>query len=262
MNSLVKKVSGNSKADLTRHDPESTLGFRKDQSDAMLSKYKEKLFSLQTLLYAQNKHAVLVVLQGSDASGKDGTIRNVFSGINPQGCQVTSFKQPTTQELAQDFLWRIHKAAPAKGMIGIFNRSHYEDVLIARVRELVPRAVWSSRYEQINAFEKILHDNGTVILKFFFNISKDEQKKRFDVRLADPTKVWKFNPNDEEERKHWNDYQKAYQDAIRKCHTPWAPWYVIPANRKWVRNLAVAHILAETLEGLKMKWPKLIKSRV
>jgi len=191
-----------------------------------------------------------------DASGKDGTIRHVMYGVNPQVCSVTSFKAPTSEELDHDFLWRIHNAVPPRGEIGIFNRSHYEDVLIVRVHDLVPKTVWSARYEQINDFEKMLSKNNVTILKFFLHISKDEQKERLQERLNDPTKNWKMNPEDLKERELWDDYQKAYEVAIEKCSTKYAPWYIIPANKKWFRNIAVSEIIIETLENLKMKFPK------
>jgi PPK2 family polyphosphate:nucleotide phosphotransferase len=191
-----------------------------------------------------------------DAGGKDGTIRHVMSGLNPQGCHVTSFKVPTEEELAHDYLWRVHRAVPAKGEIGIFNRSHYGDVLVVRVHNLVPRRVWSERYEQINGFEKILADNDVTIVKFFLHISKEEQKKRLQERLDDPAKHWKVSEADFEERRFWPDYIKAYEDALSKCSTPWAPWYVIPADHKWFRNLAVADILVSTLEDMDMRFPK------
>ncbi|HBE72603.1 MAG TPA: polyphosphate kinase, partial [candidate division Zixibacteria bacterium] len=215
-----------------------------------------KLAKLQYLLYAENKHALLVILQGMDACGKDGTVRHVMHGVNPQACRVTSFKAPTSQELDHDFLWRIHQHVPPKGEIGIFNRSQYEDVLIVRVKNLVPKEVWARRYKQINQFERILARNGVTILKFFLHISKDEQKRRLQERLADPTKNWKMNPDDLKERARWDEYQKAYEAALSECGTKWAPWHVIPADKKWFRNLAVSQAIIETLEGLRMKFPK------
>jgi PPK2 family polyphosphate:nucleotide phosphotransferase len=191
-----------------------------------------------------------------DAGGKDGTIRHVMSGLNPQGCRVSSFKVPTEEELAHDYLWRIHRAVPGKGEIGIFNRSHYGDVLVVRVHNLVPKRVWSKRYDQINAFENILAENGVTIVKFFLHISKDEQKQRLQERLDDSSKHWKVSAADFEERKYWDDYTEAYEDVLSRCSTPWAPWYVIPANRKWFRNLAVAGILVSTLEDMDMRFPK------
>ena len=215
-----------------------------------------RLDELQYLLYAEHQHALLIVLQGMDASGKDGTIRHVMSGFNPQGCRVTAFKVPTSEEADHDFLWRVHRAVPAKGDIAIFNRSHYEDVLVARVRTLVPKEVWSRRYEQINQFESLLKENDVTIVKLFLHISKDEQKERLEERLKDPTKQWKLAVADFDNRKYWDEYIAAYEDALARCSTDAAPWYIIPADRNWVRNLAITQILVETLESLKMKLPK------
>ena len=229
----------------------------KDKSAAAdeLLKLVDRLDHLQQVLYAEHRRSVLIVLQGMDAAGKDGTIQHVMSGVNPQGCNVTSFKQPNSHELDHDFLWRIHQATPVKGMMAIFNRSQYEDVLVVRVHNLVGKDVWQSRYEQINQFEKILAENGTTILKFFLHISKDEQKKRFDSRHDDPEKNWKSSPSDEAERHYWDDYQAAYQDALSKCSQPDAPWFVIPSNRKWFRNLAISQIIVDALERMDLKYP-------
>jgi PPK2 family polyphosphate:nucleotide phosphotransferase len=244
------------KVKLDKWDPEDTLGWGKNHKmKASLAKTVEKLDSLQYLLYAEHKRALLVVLQGLDAAGKDGTIRHVMSGVNPQGCRVNSFKKPTSEELAHDFLWRIHKAVPPIGDIGIFNRSHYEDVLVARVHDLVPKDVWSRRYQQINDFERALQENNVKILKFFLHISKDEQKRRFQQRIDDKDRQWKISEADFAERKYWDDYSKAYEVALTRCSTPHAPWYVIPSNKKWFRNLAVSRIIVETLEDLRMKFP-------
>jgi PPK2 family polyphosphate:nucleotide phosphotransferase len=207
------------------------------------------------VLWAESKHALLIVLQALDAGGKDGAIRHVFRGVNPQGCQVTSFKVPTEEELDHDFLWRIHKATPRRGYIGIFNRSHYEDVLVVRVRNLAPESVWQQRYEQINQFEKLLAETGTTILKFFLYISKEEQRERFEARLQDPRKNWKFSMGDVEDRGYWGDYMRAYEDALSRCSTPWAPWHIIPANHKWYRNLVVSQIIVEALDKLDMHYP-------
>ena len=220
-----------------------------------LSKLNEKLSNLQELLYAQQKHKILVVFQARDAGGKDGTIRSVFSGVNPQGVRITSFKVPSDAELAHDYLWRIHQQVPGKGELVVFNRSHYEDVLVVRVHKLVEKEVWSKRYSQINKFEKMLSDNGTTILKFFLNVSKEEQKTRFQERLDDPSKNWKFNPGDLKERALWDEYSAAYEDALTQTSTEHAPWYVIPADHNWYRNLSVASILVDTLESLKMSYP-------
>jgi PPK2 family polyphosphate:nucleotide phosphotransferase len=243
--------------DLAKWDPADKLGFKKngDHKEALADGIA-RLDELQYLMYAENRRALLIVLQGMDAAGKDGTIRHVMSGFNPQGCSVTSFKTPSPEESEHDFLWRVHRAVPAVGDIGIFNRSHYEDVLVARVRNLVPEEVWSRRYDQINEFEALLCERGVTIVKLFLHMSKDEQKERFEERLKDPTKQWKIAAGDFEDRKYWDDYVVAYQDALSRCSTDAAPWYVIPADRKWVRNLAVSHVLVETLEALQMKFPK------
>jgi len=244
------------KVKLANYDPEETLGWDKGHAmKASLAKTLNKLDSLQYRLYAEKKHALLVVLQALDAGGKDGTIRHVMSGVNPQGCVVTSFKKPSEVELAHDFLWRVHKAVPEHGNIGIFNRSHYEDVLVVRVHNLVPKEVWSARYAQINEFEDLLEQNKVKVLKFFLHISRDEQKKRFKQRLDDPNRRWKISEADFNERKFWGDYVAAYEAAITKCNTAKNPWFIIPANKKWFRNLAVSHIIAETLEAMDMKFP-------
>ena len=237
--------------------PTDDTGDFKDKKDAAkeTDHQLKELRKLQEVLYAQGKHALLVVLQAMDGGGKDGAIEHVFSGVNPQGCTVTSFKQPTPLELAHDFLWRIHHAVPAKGMIGIFNRSHYESVLVERVKDLVPEKVWRKRYEHINHFEKMLADEGTTIVKFFLHISWKEQKERMEARLADPRKNWKFSPSDLKERERWDDYQEAYQDALRECSTPHAPWYVVPADHKWFRNWLISEVLVKTLENLDLQFP-------
>jgi PPK2 family polyphosphate:nucleotide phosphotransferase len=237
--------------------PTSDKGSFEDKDDAQKATDKklERLRELQEILYAQGKHALLVVFQAMDAGGKDGAIKSVFNGVNPQGCAVTSFKVPTSLELSHDFLWRIHQAVPEKGMIGIFNRSHYESVLVERVKKLVPESVWSKRYDHINAFEKLLADEGTTIVKFYLHISKDEQRERLQDRIKDPNKHWKFNPKDLEEREHWDAYIAAFEDALQKCSTPHAPWYVVPADRKWYRNWVIADVLVRTLEKLDLKYP-------
>jgi PPK2 family polyphosphate:nucleotide phosphotransferase len=250
-------VKPGKKIHLSKYDADDTLGWEKGHAaDASLEKAMSTLDERQYLLYAEHKRAVLIVLQGIDGAGKDGTIRHVMAGVNPQGCKVTSFKVPNTEEAAHDFLWRIHKAVPAHGEIGIFNRSHYEDVLVVRVHKLVPKEVWSKRYDQINSFEQMLAENNVKILKFFLHISKEEQKKRFLKRIDDPDHRWKISEADFHERKFWDEYVEAYEDAIAKCSTDDAPWFIIPANKKWFRNLAVSHVIAETLEGLDMKFPK------
>ncbi len=246
-------VEPGEKARLGKRDPADTLG-KKKNSD-VLEHHVKRLEALQNLLYADKRHALLIVLQALDAGGKDGTIRHVLSGVNPQGCQVTSFKQPTSEELDHDFLWRIHKAVPGRGLIGIFNRSHYEDVLIVRVHDMVPKSVWSKRYDQINDFEKMLEENGVTILKFFLHISKDEQLRRFQARLTDAQKNWKLSLPDFKEREHWDQYTAAYEDALTKCSTKHAPWYVIPSDHKWFRNYAISSIVNETLDAMKLKYP-------
>jgi len=240
---------------LADYDPNDIAEYDKDSAKKVLKRNTKRLLELQEVLWAEGKHAVLIVLQGMDASGKDGTIEHVFHGVNPQGCHVTGFKVPTKEELEHDFLWRIHKAAPRRGMIGIFNRSQYEDVLVVRVENLAPEEVWSKRYEQINHFEKLLADTGTVILKFYLHISKDEQKERFEARRQDRNKMWKFSEEDVAKRRLWDDYMAAYEDAINRCSTPWAPWTIVPANRKWYRNLVVSQALVNALEGLGMQYP-------
>jgi PPK2 family polyphosphate:nucleotide phosphotransferase len=217
---------------------------------------REKLRALQALLYADGRRSLLICLQGLDAGGKDGTISHILGAMNPQGCRVTGFKQPSTEELAHDFLWRIHRATPARGQVAIFNRSHYEDVLVVRVHHLVPRKVWSRRYDEINEFEKELVDSDTHILKFYLHISKKEQLKRFEDRLDDPTKQWKISEADYKERKFWGDYTTAYEEALSRCSTPHAPWFIIPSDHKWFRNLAIARIVVEHLKALHMKPPE------
>ena len=245
------------KVRLSKIDPSDTHGFTdKDKAAEKLQKNLDRLSVLQYLLYAESKRSLLVVLQGIDAGGKDGTIRRVMTGFNPQGVRVTSFKVPAGEEKQHDYLWRVHHALPGWGEIGIFNRSHYEDVLIVRVHNFVPKQVWSKRYDHINNFEQMLADCGVQIVKFFLYIDKDEQKKRFEERLHDPTKNWKFNPGDVEERKFWDSYTAAFEEAISRSAKPHAPWYIIPANKKWFRNLAVSEILLDTLEAMNLQYPK------
>jgi len=250
-------VKPGARVKLSDWDTDFTAGLSgKSAANALMAKNLKRLAELQYLLYAESKRALLIVLQAMDAGGKDGTIRHVMGPMNPQSCKVTSFKAPTEEELAHDFLWRIHRATPRKGEIGIFNRSHYEDVLIVRVHGLVPKSVWSKRYSQINEFERILVANDTHILKFYLHISSREQLKRLKKRLEEPDKHWKINPQDFEERQHWGDYMAAYENMLRRCSTAHAPWFVIPADKKWFRNLAVSQILVEYLEKLKMKFPQ------
>jgi len=251
------RVKPGTRITLAGHDPGDTTGFEDKKSvEKQIQKNLKRLSELQYLLYAENKRSLLVVLQAMDAGGKDGTIRHVMGPLNPQSCRVVSFKTPTAEELAHDFLWRIHRATPRTGEILIFNRSHYEDVLIVRVHGLVPKSVWSRRYDQINALEKILAQNNTHILKFFLHISKDEQLERLKARLDDPTKRWKANSGDFDEREYWDAYTRAYEVALRKCSTEHAPWFIIPANKKWFRNFVVSEILVEYLSNLRMKFPE------
>jgi PPK2 family polyphosphate:nucleotide phosphotransferase len=242
-------------SDLPTHTKEGAPG-DKSVTEAALKDLVEQISSYQERLWAEQGQSLLVVLQAMDTAGKDGTIRAVFSGVNPQGVHVTSFKSPTSDELAHDFLWRIHKATPSKGEIGVFNRSHYEDVLVVRVKNLVPESVWRPRYELINHFEEQLVQNSTTVIKFFLHMSKQEQAGRLQARLDDPTKRWKFNSGDLVERALWDDYQLAYQEAIEKTSTEMAPWYVIPADRKWYRNWAVGKVIAETLEKMDPQYPE------
>ena len=240
---------------LEHRDLGDTLGWDREDAEKQTAKELERLAELQDRLWAEDKHPVLVVLQGIDAAGKDGTIKKVMTAFNPQGSPVTAFKVPSAEELAHDFLWRVHKAVPGKGEIGIFNRSHYEEVLVVRVHELVPKAVWSKRYDLINAFEHHLVETGTTVVKFFLAIDKDEQRERFQARYDDPTKRWKFSMGDLAERKLWDDYQAAFDDMLDRTSTDIAPWYLIPANRKWFRDLAVSTILADTIDDLKPAYP-------
>ena len=239
-------------------DPDDVSFTKLDKKEAcaQLTQLNVKLDKLQELLYAESKRKILIVLQGMDTSGKDGAIREVFNGVNPQGVSVKSFKAPTAEELSHDYLWRVHKSAPANGEIVIFNRSHYEDVLIVRVHDLIKKDVWQKRYCHINDFEQMLCEEGTVVLKFFFHISKDEQKERLQARIEDPHKHWKFRVTDLEERKFWPKYMGAYEDMIAKTTTGHAPWYVVPSDHKWFRNLMVASVLVDTLENLQMSYPK------
>jgi len=230
---------------------------RGDELDEAIRHERKRLKKLQSVLYADGRYAVLVVLQGRDASGKDGTVRKVFRSVNPMGCEVTSFKAPTDIELEHDFLWRIHQRVPRRRLIGIFNRSHYEDVIVPRVRKLVPRKVWSARYDQINEFEKMLCVNAVVILKFFLHVSRDEQKKRLKERLEDRKKNWKFRAGDLDDRALWTEYTAAYREAIAKCSTKWAPWYIVPADDEDARDLLVSRTIADVLDDLDLGYPAL-----
>jgi PPK2 family polyphosphate:nucleotide phosphotransferase len=251
------RVTPGSAASLVDRDPRATTGFsgKKDQARAELPELRQRLDVLQHRLWAESKRGVLLVLQGLDTSGKDGTIKNVFKGVNPQGVKVWSFVKPSPLELAHDYLWRVHLRTPTRGSINIFNRSHYEDILVVRVNNLVPEERWSRRYDHIRNFERMLSDEGTVIIKLFLNISKDEQKDRLQARVNNELKNWKFDEGDLETRKKWDDYQEAYEVALTETSTENAPWYVVPADRKWFRNLLVSTIMVKTLEDMDIKKP-------
>jgi PPK2 family polyphosphate:nucleotide phosphotransferase len=250
-------VKPGSKVKLGKIDPSDTIdGIDREDAEPDIAKDRKRLFELQYEMYSEDKHSLLIVLQALDAGGKDGTVNHVLSAMNPQGCRVTGFKGPTPLELSHDFLWRVHPHVPGRGRIAVFNRSHYEDVLIARVHNLVPKEVWSKRYDAINDFEKLVSSNGTHIVKFYLHISKEEQLERFKDRLDDPTRHWKISESDYSEREHWDDYIDAFEDALAKCSTEHAPWFVIPSNKKWFRNHAVARILVETMESFGMKTPQ------
>ena len=252
------RVKPGRKIRLKDWDPNDTSAFDggKKEARAHLDRLSDRMAALQEVLYAQHKHKVLIVLQGMDCAGKDGAIRRVFEGVNPQGVRVANFKVPSAEELDHDYLWRVHKQAPATGEIAIFNRSHYGDVLVVRVHGLVARKVWSRRYTQINDFERMLAEEGTTVLKFFLHIDLEEQKARLQARLDEPDKRWKFNVKDLDERKRWPDYMRAYEDVLNQTSTKWAPWFLVPANRKWYRDLVIGSAIVETLEGLNMKFPK------
>lgn len=251
------RVRPGSTVDLRALDTRDTGDFSggKAEGKAALKAMNERMEALQELLYAEGRRRLLVVLQAMDTGGKDGTIRHVFEGTNPQGVKVASFKKPTPEELAHDYLWRVHEHTPGSGQIVVFNRSHYEDVLVVRVHDLVPETVWSRRYEHINGFEKLLADEGTTIVKFFLHISKDEQRERLQARIDEPNKNWKFSTGDLAERKLWDDYIEAYEAALSRTSTEWAPWYIVPADRKWYRNLVISEVLIATLEGFDMQFP-------
>jgi PPK2 family polyphosphate:nucleotide phosphotransferase len=252
---LIVKAKGG--AGLLARDPRNRLHYEsKEQAIAATIADAQAVDRLQDMLFAEGKRALLVVLQGTDTSGKDGTIRGVFNTAGPLGVHVTSFRRPSEQALAHDYLWRVHRACPARGTIGIFNRSHYEDVLVVKVRKLAPADAIEQRYEQINAFEKMLSENGTTILKFMLHISKEEQRERLEARLQEPDKRWKFNPDDLNDRRLWDAFTEAYETALTRCSTSWAPWYVIPADRKWVRNAAVSAIVRQTLETMAPQYPQ------
>jgi PPK2 family polyphosphate:nucleotide phosphotransferase len=254
---LLEAVRSGQEPSLTDDDARAPKSIGKgDELKEKLDEQLDRLEELQKVLYADGRHALLIILQGRDASGKDGVVRTVFGACNPAGVRVNSFKVPTPVELGHDFLWRIHKVVPQKGMIGIFNRSHYEDVLVVRVNSIVPESVWSKRFDQINDFERMLAANGTVILKFFLHVSRDEQAKRLRERVEDETKNWKFNAGDVDERNKWDDYTAAYRDALVKCSTDAAPWYVVPSDSNKARNYLIARRIVESLESLGLEYPR------
>jgi len=252
-------VKPGSKIHLNDIDPSDTSGFdgNKKDGEGAIDGILEKLDPLQELLYAEHRHKILLVLQGMDTSGKDGTIRRVFEGVNPEGVRVAHFGIPSEEEQDHDYLWRVHKQVPGKGEIVLFNRSHYESVLVERVHGLVPESVWSKRYQQLVDFERMLSEEGTTIVKFFLHIDRKEQAKRFQDRLKDPTKHWKFSRLDYNERAYWKDYMQAYEDALEKTSTDFAPWYVVPSNHPWFRDLVVSEVVVGSLDSLRMRYPKL-----
>lgn len=257
MDDETYRVPVKGKIKLKDYDPNDSRlfdGNKKDSKEALL-KLNTELAALQEQLYAEGKHRLLIVLQAMDTGGKDGVIRAVFEGVNPQGVKVASFKVPTPVELSHDYLWRVHQQTPGKGEMVIFNRSHYEDVLVVRVHQLVPEEVWSRRYQHIREFERLLADEGTTILKFYLHIDLQEQAQRFLARVEDPTKQWKFNPGDLDERDRWEEYMRAYEDMLNQTSTDWAPWYIIPANKKWYRNWLISKIVIKTLKNLDMRYP-------
>jgi PPK2 family polyphosphate:nucleotide phosphotransferase len=256
---LIEKlqVKPGERIKLKERDPrDSSMFAGQEETKAATAALAKEIDALQDRLYAEGARALLVILQGTDTSGKDGTIRSVFNATGPLGVSVTAFGPPTKTELAHDYLWRVHAACPRRGTIGIFNRSHYEDVLIGKVRGFASEDAIEQRYEQINAFERLLHENGTKVLKFMLHISKDEQKERLEQRLADPAKHWKFNPGDLDDRQMWDEYQQAYETMLHRCSTPWAPWHVVPADRKWVRNGVIAAIVRQVLEDMNPQYPQ------
>jgi len=259
---LLWKIAEGDKVRLKDYDPAFLAGgIDRETAATEMDRLDDELGELQELMTAARHHSMLIILQGMDTSGKDGTIRHVLSHVNPQGCIVHSFKEPTEVELAHDFLWRIHRVTPGRGEMGVFNRSHYEDVLIVRVHNLVSEDIWSQRYKAINHFENLLARNGTLVLKFFLHISADEQLKRLNARLQDKNKLWKISASDFSERKYWDDYQKAYEDALSQCSTDEAPWYIVPADRKWYRNLAIADTLVRTMRKYRDEWQEQLELR-
>jgi len=251
---LASRIKPGEKVNLKDYDPDFTADITQDKAAPFFNELSLELGDLQEMLYAAGLNSVLIVLQGMDTSGKDGTIKRVMAQVNPQGCRVESFKVPTEEELAHDFLWRVHKVVPRRGMLTIFNRSHYEDIIVVRVHELVPKEAWKLRYNHINDLEQLLVENGTIVLKFFLHISKDEQKKRLEARELEVEKAWKLSAGDWREREYWDEYQEAYEDALSKCSTDQAPWYIVPANKKWFRNLAVADVIVRELKSYRDRW--------
>jgi PPK2 family polyphosphate:nucleotide phosphotransferase len=245
-----------SKVKLKDYDPNDHADYDKATAKAETLHLQEKIQDLQEKLYAEGKQSLLIVLQAMDTGGKDGAIKKVFEGINPQGVRVTAFKAPTLEELSHDFLWRVHQHVPPKGYIGIFNRSHYEDVLVVRVSNLVPQEVWEKRYDHINDFERRLTDSGTRIVKFYLHISKDEQKERLQARLDDPAKHWKFSTGDLPVRQQWDEYMTAYEAVFERCNTDYAPWHIVPANHKWYRDWVLTKAIVDTLEDMKPQYPQ------
>lgn len=252
--SYVYRVAGNDKISLDDLDAGAEEGLEREVAEVKTIKLVEELIELQSLLYAARRHSVLIVLQGRDTSGKDGVLRKIIGPLDSRGCDVSSFKVPSEEALAHDFLWRIHQQTPALGHIKVFNRSHYEDVLVVRVHNLVPEEVWRRRYEHINNFERLLMDSGTIILKFYLHISREEQEKRLLEREKDSTKYWKLSVGDWKERELWDDYTKAYEDAISHCSSEHAPWLIVPADKKWFRNLGIAQTLRDRLLPYKEQW--------
>lgn len=256
-----RRLDRTAKVRLADFSPGEHANLDKAEGEARLGVLGKELTELQELLFAAGQNSLLVVLQGMDAGGKDGTIRSVMGFMNPQGCRVTSFKAPTDEELRHDFLWRVHREAPPRGIVGVFNRSHYEDVLVVRVHQLVPAKVWRTRYRAINDFEQLLVDGGAILAKFFLQISKEEQKERLLAREEDPVKAWKLNVGDWHERQRWDDYRQAYEEALGRCSAPHAPWYVVPANHKWYRDLAVAEALVKRLRPFAEGWRASLTAR-
>ncbi|HSP46012.1 MAG TPA: polyphosphate kinase 2 family protein [Chthoniobacterales bacterium] len=251
------KAQRGDKVRLSKIDPDETGGLTKDEACARFAERREEVSLLQEKLFSEHERSLLILFQAMDTGGKDGAVKGLCSGLDPGGFEIASFKAPTPVELDHDFLWRAHKVTPRKGMIGIWNRSHYEDVLVVRVHKLVPKKVWKARYEQINAFEQMLSENGTTIVKIMLHISRDEQKKRLQARLDNPEERWKFALGDLKERGYWDDYQKAYEDAINRCATNFGPWHVVPANHKWARDLAIGEVVLRALKKMKPSYPKI-----